>query len=808
MDQARFAALCAEELSAAEGGIGTLGEKRLHAVLKRYYEPRAEYREVRAGRYVADICNENGIIEIQTGSFSALRKKLPALLAQYPVTLVHPLPATKTIQWIAPDSGLVSEPRRSPKKGAWIDACYQLCFAADLLTLPGLTIQLLLVDLDEYRLQNGWSNDGKRGSTRHERLPSALSAELTLRCPADYLALLPSGLPDPFTTTDLRRAAKRSATLAAKAVRVLLAVGAIEKCGKRKNSILYTYSKGVLSMKLSDMTYTRPDLSKMLEELKQLCQRMEKADEKEAFDIFEAYEAISDRWATEATLASIRHTCDTCDAFYDAENDFFDESSPLVADAANTLNRLLLKSEHRPALEAKFGKLLFQKLEIASKSICEAIIPLMQQENALTSRYEKLYASAQIPFDGKLLTVPQMAPYKESRDRSVRRAAMIAEGEWFDAHRAEFDEIYTKMVENRTAQAKQMGYDNYIPLGYLRMNRIGYGQKEVEAYREAVAKELVPVVAELKELQRKRIGAEKLCYYDDGFRFAEGNAAPHGTPEEILAAGKKMYHELSPETAKFIDFMFDGDLFDVLSREGKAPGGYCTYIPEYHAPFIFSNFNATADDVDVLTHEAGHAFAAYLAAGQKLPSALREPGLESCEIHSMSMEFLTSDYHHLFFAEDTARYQLAHAEAAISFLPYGCMVDEFQHLVYASPNATPEERNAFWAELEKKYRPWIDFESLPFYGRGAGWQRQLHIYELPFYYIDYCLAQTVALQFFAAFLKDKENAWQRYLALTNLAGTRTYTELVTSAGFRTPFEPGAVKEVAVTVADWIKTHQI
>ena len=470
MDQARFAALCAEELSAAEGGIGTLGEKRLHAVLKRYYEPRAEYREVRAGRYVADICNENGIIEIQTGSFSALRKKLPALLAQYPVTLVHPLPATKTIQWIAPDSGLVSEPRRSPKKGAWIDACYQLCFAADLLTLPGLTIQLLLVDLDEYRLQNGWGNDGKRGSTRHERLPSALSAELTLRRPADYLALLPSGLPDPFTTTDLRRAAKRSAALAAKAVRVLLAVGAIEKCGKRKNSILYTYSKGVLSMKLSDMTYTRPDLSKMLEELKQLCQRMEKADEKEAFDIFEAYEAISDRWATEATLASIRHTCDTRDAFYDAENDFFDESSPLVADAANTLNRLLLKSEHRPALEAKFGKLLFQKLEIASKSICEAIIPLMQQENALTSRYEKLYASAQIPFDGKLLTVPQMAPYKESPDRSVRRAAMIAEGEWFDAHRAEFDEIYTKMVENRTAQAKQMGYDNYIPLGYLRMN--------------------------------------------------------------------------------------------------------------------------------------------------------------------------------------------------------------------------------------------------------------------------------------------------------------------------------------------------
>lgn len=808
MDQPRFAALCAEALSAREGGIGTLGEKRLHAVLKRYYEPHEAFREVKVGRYVADIRNENGITEIQTGSFSALRKKLPALLQYEPVTLVHPLPAAKTIRWIDPETGLLSEPRRSPKKGAWIDACYQLCFAADLLSLPGLTVQLLLVDLDEYRLQNGWGNSGKRGSTRHERLPCALNAELTLRRAADYLALLPEALPDPFTTTDLRRAAKRSAALAAKAVRVLLAVGAIEKCGKHKNSILYTRSKGVSSMKLSEMTYTRPNLAEMLEGLKQLCARLEAADEKEAFAVLEAYEALSDRWTTEATLASIRHTCDTRDTFYDAENDFFDESSPLVADAANTLNRLLLKSAHRPALEAKFGKLLFQKLEISANSSCEAIIPLMQQENALTSRYEKLYASAQIPFDGKLLTVPQMAPYKESPDRAVRRAAMIAEGEWFDAHRAEFDEIYTEMVKNRTEQAKQMGYDNYIPLGYLRMSRIGYGQKEVAAYREAVANELVPVVAELKELQRTRIGTDKLCYYDDGFRFAEGNAAPHGTPEEILAAGKKMYHELSPETAEFIDFMFEGDLFDVLSREGKAPGGYCTYIPDYRAPFIFSNFNATADDVDVLTHEAGHAFAAYLAAGQKLPSALREPGLESCEIHSMSMEFLTSDFHHLFFAEDTARYQLAHAEAAISFLPYGCMVDEFQHLVYAAPDASAEERNAFWAGLEKKYRPWIDFESLPFYGRGAGWQRQLHIYELPFYYIDYCLAQTVALQFFAAFLKDKEDAWQRYLALTKLAGTRTYTELVKSAGFTTPFEPGAVKEVAVTVANWIKANQL
>ncbi|MEG0804646.1 MAG: M3 family oligoendopeptidase, partial [Pygmaiobacter sp.] len=323
-----------------------------------------------------------------------------------------------------------------------------------------------------------------------------------------------------------------------------------------------------------------------------------------------------------------------------------------------------------------------------------------------------------------------------------------------------------------------------------------------------VATELVPIVAELKKLQAHRIGLEHLTYFDDAFRFSSGNAVPHGTPEEILAAGREMYHQLAPETAKFIDFMMDSELFDVLSREGKAPGGYCTYLADSKAPFIFSNFNATADDVDVLTHEAGHAFASYLASFQDLPAENREPGMESCEIHSMSMEFLTSDYHHLFFGEDTAKYQLAHAEEALSFLPYGCMVDEFQHIVYDHPALSAEERNAAWADLERKYRPWIDFDALPFYGRGAGWQRQLHIYELPFYYIDYCLAQTVALQFFVAFLSDKKDAWQRYLALTSLAGTKNYTELIASAGFLSPFEPGNIQKVARSVADWIKTQQL
>lgn len=810
MDTERFAALCRQEAFSPEGGIGTLGEKRLHALIKRYLEPRADCREVKLGRVVADICNESGVTEVQTGSYTALARKLPRLLAQYPVTVVCPVAAQKQLVWIDPATGELTAPRKSPKKGDFCDACYDLCRLGKLVAQPGLTVQILLIDLTEYRLQNGWGNGGKRGSARAERVPAALAGELVLRAPADWAALLPAGLPDPFTSTQLRQAMHRSPNLCAKLLSTLTAAGAISRCGKQKNSILYTKTpKETGLMKLSEMTYTRPDTDALLTALTTLTGQLEAAaDPAAAGAVWQEYNRLRDDFETMATLASIRHTCDTRDRFYDGENDFFDQAGPLVADRCNRFSRAMLNSRHRPALEEKLGSLLFLKLALAADSSCEAIIPLMQEENALVSRYEKLYAGAQIEFDGKLCTVPQMALYKRSTDRAIRRAATQAEGRWFDENRAVLDEIFDRLVQNRTAQAKAMGYESYTPLSYLRMGRCGYGAKEVAACRDAVAQDLVPMICRLKAVQAKRIGLSRLALYDDAFRFADGNAAPTGTPEEILAAGQEMYRKLSPETAEYIDFMFQGGLFDVLSREGKAPGGYCTSIPNYKAPFIFSNFNATADDVDVLTHEAGHGFQMYLAARQNLPAELREPGMESCEIHSMSMEFLTSDFHHLFFGENTKKYQLAHAEDALCFLPYGCMVDEFQQLIYDDPTLTADGRNAVWAKLERKYRPWIDFESLPFYGRGAGWQRQLHIYECPFYYIDYCLAQLVALQFFNAFLANKADAWQRYLALTQLAGTKDYAGLVHAAGFETPFEPGAVQRVCRTVADWVEQNQL
>ena len=558
-------------------------------------------------------------------------------------------------------------------------------------------------------------------------------------------------------------------------------------------------------MKFSQIPYTRPDLQALRQLTDSVVARLDgAASAQEQLEAYAAFEKASKSVETMSTLVYIRHTIDTRDAFYSAEQDWMDEAAPQIEEMSQQVNLALLRSPFRKELSEALGELLFTNLEIAVRSFKPELMPLMAEENRLTSEYQKLYASAMVTFDGKTMPLPLLGPYKLSADRAVRKAAYETEGRFFDAHREELDELYDKLVHNRTAQAKLLGYDNYLPLGYDRMGRNCYGPQEVEAFRTQVVSELVPLVRRVKEQQRKRLGLEHLYYYDDVLRFPDGNAQPQGTADDILRAGLEMYHDLSPETAEFIDFMYENELLDVLSKDGKAPGGYCTSLPDYKAPFIFSNFNGTAGDVDVLTHEAGHAFADYRAVRKGYIRALQSPTMESCECHSMSMEFLTQDFHRNFFGEATDKYELGHCEDALVFLPYGCLVDEFQHRVYEDPDMTPQQRNELWAALEKKYRPWVDFGDLPFYGRGAGWQRQLHIYQIPLYYIDYCLAQTVAFQFWIASMKDRTDAWQRYLAFTDLGGTRTFEQLVRGAGLQVPYEAGCLSAISSELGSWLE----
>ena len=563
-------------------------------------------------------------------------------------------------------------------------------------------------------------------------------------------------------------------------------------------------------MKFNEMTYTRPDIDALLARCRELAAKAAASPDGDALVrlYYEQSEAFAE-YNTAANLANIHYTCDTRDAYWKAEQDFFDANGPAVTNASVEISRAFLANPHVDALTEKFGTTCVAGMKNAVLSMDDRTVELQQQFNALVSRYQQIYGGALVELDGKQLTIPQLGPYKEDLDPAVRRAAYEAEAGYFDAHRTELDELYGQIVQNLNAQARVMGYHDYSELSYVRMNRIGYGPEEIRKFRDQVANDVVPQLQKVMALRAKRTGIAHPAFTDLPILFRDGNPKPIPGYKARMDAARTMYHELSPETAEFIDFMQDNELFDVESRPGKMSGGYMTSLPSYKAPFIFANWNDTSGDVDVLTHECGHAFEGYVAERDPaIPADLECPGMESAEIHSMAMEFLTAPWHHLLFGKDTDKYALLHAEDSFVFLAYGCEVDEFQHIMYQNPDLTPDERNAEWLKLEKKYRPWIDFADLPFYGRGAGWQRQLHIYECPFYYIDYCLSTMAALQFFLLSLTDHKDAWERYLRLVRRAGTASYTELLETAGLKVPFEEGSIKGIAQQMTDWLETHQV
>lgn len=557
-------------------------------------------------------------------------------------------------------------------------------------------------------------------------------------------------------------------------------------------------------MKFNDMQYVHLDIEKAKTKIESFVEQFAAAKSfEEAENIYREYDKFTDHISTMYTLAYIRHSVNTLDEYYNAEQQFMDENMPLINESMQKMNTALLNGRFRKNFEEKYGDLLFVNSEMELKTFSPEIIEELQEENRLATEYEKLLASAQIEFDGQILTVPQLLPYKQSADDEIRLAAWIAEGSFYKQHKEELDRIYDELTQLRDKIGKKLGYDGYTTLGYYRMSRNSYTKEDVARFRESVVKYLVPIADKIFRDQAERIGKQyPLNYADAALMFRSGNVKPCGTSDDILAHAKRLYNELSPETSEFIDFMYENELFDVLSKKGKANGGYCIDIPDYKSEFIFANFNGTADDVETMTHEAGHAFAGYTAR-DIFPAAMRSPSLESCEIHSMSMEFFAWNWAEGFFGEQTEKFKYQHLAGALKFIPYGTMVDHFQHIVYEHPEYTPAQRDEQWKKLTAIYMPWIKLGEIPFYGDGCAWQRQHHIYSRPFYYIDYCLAQTVALEFWALMQQDGKKAWSAYLKLVRLAGTKRFTELVDAAGLENPFCENALKGVCMTAADWL-----
>ena len=555
--------------------------------------------------------------------------------------------------------------------------------------------------------------------------------------------------------------------------------------------------------KIADMEYKRALKEDSIATIERCIKKIENATcAKDLLDAREEYNKDGEFLGTMVRLAHTRLNLNSRDEFYSEEMNYYNSALPEIQMYDIKLSKAFLASPYLEEAKKELNPLVITMMELSLKTADERILEEMQQENMLTTEYGKFVSELTYDFRGESVTLGVLRKYMQDNDRATRAEAYDALGKTLKKNGDYIDTIFDKMVKNRDAMAKKLGYKNYVELGYNIMQRTCYDKEMVAVFRENVLSDIVPVVTRLKNAIAKKLNIDEMKLYDDA-TYSENDPKPILDAEGILNAGRQMYHEMCPETKEFIDMMFESDAFDVLPREGKWTGGYMTSFPLYKQPFIFANFNGTTADVDVITHEAGHAFAYFVGADNMTPE-LQLGGMETAETHSMSMEFFAWRYMDKFFGDGAQAYKYKHLFSALAFIPYGTIVDYFQELVYENPEMTPAERKALWRDLEAKFRPWMNADGIEYLEEGTRWQYQNHIFQSPFYYIDYCLAQTIAFEFLKLSLENYDKALKTYIEHASRTGNYGITDLVKMAGLKSPFEKGALSEVASFCEELLK----
>lgn len=545
----------------------------------------------------------------------------------------------------------------------------------------------------------------------------------------------------------------------------------------------------------SSLSYERPDFEAAKSYFAKLNERVQAASSfEELKKLIEEEEKYSSKISTMTTIASIRHTVDTSDEFYDKEDEYINNAYPELLPSLQAYRFSLLNSPFKEEIDREYGEFFLKSVKLSFDAFSEKNVGLMQKENELCSDYEKLMASCKLFFDGEERNLMGVMKYFSSPDRAKRKAAWEKYAEFFKDNEGKMEEIFDELVKVRHRMGVNMGFADYVPLGYMLQSRLDYDEKDVAAFREQVKEVLVPFCEKLYKAQAMRIGVDKIKCYDEEFLFTDGNAVPIGGRAYLVEQAKKMYHDMSEETGEFIDFMLEHELMDLDNKPNKAATGYMTELTDYKAPFVFSCFNGTTGDVDVLTHEMGHAFAGYEAMRtQPLIAQWSEP-TDIAEIHSMSMEQFAYPFAELFFGDKADKYRFQHLQEAMTFVPFGVAVDEFQHIVYKNPDLTPKERTKKWAELEKKYMPWRDYDGIEPFDRGGWWYHKIHIFLYPFYYINYTLTTMGAMEFKRKSAEDKKKAWEDYMTLCKVGGSLGYLDTLKAANLSVPFEKGSVEK--------------
>lgn len=553
-----------------------------------------------------------------------------------------------------------------------------------------------------------------------------------------------------------------------------------------------------------DIKYERPDIAKFKEcarntRLKLMTSRDENTAAAALFEFQKQLTVVN----TAYCLCNIMHDLNTSDEFFNAEMEFFDEAAAGVDEMSAYVFTGMLSCPCAPMLKERFGEMIFLKAQNRRDTISGDVLEELATESALENEYSQIQSEAQINFGGKTLTLSMMDPYLESTDRNVRMKAHKAVDEYYFSKREKFDDIYDKMVDVRTRIAKKLGYDSFTELGYKRMERYDYNREDVARFRDAIVKYIVPITVEIRRLQKERLDVDKLMFYDLPCIFKKGNPVPTVSMDDYSQASGEVFSRVFGKTPSFFNVLSEHGFTDLISRNSKTTGGYCAFLEEYAIPFILMNANGTADDVATMVHEGGHAYAAIKSAEVSPFSDCLSPTLETCEIHSTAMEYLTYPYMERYYGDSAESYRQLHMTLALLFLPYGCMVDEFQHEMYDRPELTPAKRHEIWKNLEAKYQPFINYENHPFHEMGGAWMKKNHIFTTPFYYIDYCLAQICALQLWDESRQDYKSALIKYNQLCESGGTDTFLKLLEGAGLQSPFDTDVIKRLAYTTCRFL-----
>ncbi|MFT4647017.1 MAG: M3 family oligoendopeptidase [Glaciecola sp.] len=505
----------------------------------------------------------------------------------------------------------------------------------------------------------------------------------------------------------------------------------------------------------------------------------------------------------EYSRRSYRFSQDMNDATVEeSERIMREEIVPASENGDALLGKALLDSPHKDAVANHFGKQLMEVLAIKEGPLAPINGKLRVQANQLGTQYDKVVAAGEVEVNGESMTLTRARGKISSENPATRRAAYEAYYGWFGEHREELATIFDQQVALRTKMGTNLGHENFVPLGYAGMERTAYGPKEVAQFHAAVLKYASPLLKAQSEKQAAALGQATLKPWDAA--FFPGRSLPEGAAEPVdeqLDKIGRIFKRLSPKLSAHFERMRREELIDLANRKGKAAGAFCTSFPDEGRVAISCNSTGDEDDIGTLAHEMGHAFQAWES--QAIESVdLQWPTSDGAEVHSMGMEYLTLPYLDDFFSPELAQKFIASRwSGGIGLLCYVCVVDAFQQWVYEKPSATMQERDSEWARLQGIYMPGIDFTGDADAYSSTRWYAQLHIFRHPFYYIDYAIAETGAMQLALMDAKDHDSCLETYMELCRLGGTKNVLDLFSNAGLRSPFDPEVMRDLMAHAAD-------